>query len=80
MAPARRPTMPRRVGKRQLRRALPVGAEADAATIFRIFKDVDGLDRVRLGKGGLDERFLRTDQARHQVQFAQDLFTASTKL
>ena len=60
--------------------SLPQGAQADAATIFRIFKDSDGLDRVRLGEGGLDVRFLRTDQARSQVQFAQDLFATSTAL
>ena len=60
--------------------SLPDGAQADAATILRIFKDSDGLDRVRLGTGGLDERFLRTDQARNQVAFAQKLLDASTAL
>lgn len=57
--------------------SLPPHAEAEAETILRIFKDADGLDRVRLGKGGLDERFLRTDQARSQVPFAHELLAAS---
>ena len=57
--------------------SLPDGAQADAATILHIFKDSDGLDRVRLGEGGLDEYFLRTEQARNQVAFAQELLDAS---
>lgn len=57
--------------------ALPDGAKADAATILRVFKDADGLDRVRLGDGGLDERYLRIAQARNQVEFAYELLAAS---
>lgn len=59
--------------------ALPDDALADAATILRIFKDADGLDRVRLGDGGLDTRYLRTDQARANVDFAHALLAASER-
>lgn len=57
--------------------ALPEGASADACTVLRIFKDADALDRVRLGEGGLDESYLRTEQARHQVDFARELLAAT---
>lgn len=50
---------------------------ADPQTILRIFKDSDALDRVRLGEGGLDTRYLRTETAREQVAFAEELFTAT---
>ncbi len=43
-----------------------------------LLKDADGLDRVRLGD--LDERFLRTDEARQRVADAQRLFDATADM
>lgn len=68
------------VGKGSFAAALPTSASADAPTILRIFKDADGLDRVRLGPGGLDERYLRTAPARANVAFAHELLTATERL
>lgn len=42
--------------------------------IYRIFKDADALDRFRLGAGGLDIRYLRTDAARNLIAYAKDVF------
>lgn len=57
--------------------ALPAGAEAAPADVYRMLKDADGLDRVRLGKDGLDAHFLRTERARRAVPFARELLAAS---
>lgn len=35
-----------------------------ACLLYRIFKDADALDRFRLGQGGLDEHYLRTEASR----------------
>ena len=56
--------------------AIPDGASADPAMIYRIFKDSDGLDRIRLGESGLDVRYLRTDCARGMLDFARALLAA----
>ena len=56
---------------------LPQGAKASAALIYRIFKDADGLDRVRLGKGEPDVSFLRTQTAHELLPFAYRLLDAS---
>lgn len=55
----------------------PPHARADAAALYRMFKDADGLDRVRLGPQGLDERFLRTVRGKALVPFARKLLDAS---
>jgi hypothetical protein len=39
--------------------------------VFRVLKDADGLDRVRLG--GLDERFLRFQQSHGRIERAWEL-------
>lgn len=41
--------------------------------LFRIFKDADGLDRYRLGPDALDERFLRTPEAKELVALSRAL-------
>lgn len=43
---------------------------------YRIFKDADALDRVRLGEAGLNVRMLRTEAARGMVDLARQLFSA----
>ena len=41
--------------------------------LYAIFKDSDALDRWRLGDCGLDPRYLRTEAARKDVEFARRL-------
>lgn len=48
-----------------------------ALKLAKLFKDSDGLDRVRLGD--LETRFLRNDFSLELVDFAQDLFDAYNK-
>lgn len=60
-----------------LAKALPEGADADAATLYRMFKDADGLDRIRLGEGGLDPHFLRFQYAHDTLPLARQLLAAS---
>lgn len=52
-----------------------IGAEfgAHGVRLFRIFKDADGLDRFRLGPDALDERFLRTPEAKELVELSRTL-------
>jgi len=45
-----------------------------ALLVFRVFKDADGLDRVRLGD--LDPSYLRTEPAREMVARAWELYEA----
>jgi exopolyphosphatase/pppGpp-phosphohydrolase len=45
-----------------------------ALRVFRILKDADGLDRVRLGD--LDPRYLRLEVSRHRVKYAHELLAA----
>lgn len=47
--------------------------------IYRIFKDADGLDRVRLGANDLDVRYLRTDHAQELLPFAKRLLAVTNK-
>lgn len=46
-------------------------------TLFEIFKDADALDRRRLGRYGLDTRYLRTREARGLVDYAVRLVEAT---
>lgn len=39
--------------------------------LYDVFKDADALDRWRLGRYGIDVRYLRTDNARHLLDFAK---------
>lgn len=41
--------------------------------VYRDFKDADALDRLRMGPWALDERFLRTEEAKGLMDFAQEL-------
>lgn len=41
--------------------------------VYHDFKDADALDRLRLGPWALDVRFLRTEEAKGMVDFAQEL-------
>lgn len=52
-----------------------IGAEfgAHGVRLFRIFKDADGIDRFRLGPDALDERFLRTPEAKELVELSRTL-------
>lgn len=45
--------------------------------VYHIFKDADALDRLRLGTWCLDPRFLRTDEAKGMMAFAQRLVEAT---
>lgn len=56
---------------------VPQGAQADVAFVYQLFKDADGLDRVRLGLDQLDIRFLRTQSAKDAVNYARELLEAS---
>lgn len=38
--------------------------------LYDIFKDADALDRWRLGNGGLDPKYLRTEQAKGMVGYS----------
>ena len=42
--------------------------------LYRICKDMDGLDRMRLGKQGLDTSQLRTDYAKSMVDTARIIY------
>lgn len=58
--------------------ALPDGCDRErAGLLYKIFKDADALDRWRLGPHGLDERYLRTPQARSMVGYARELVMAT---
>lgn len=48
-----------------------------AITLFRIFKDADGLDRIRLGD--LNKKYLRTAVSGKLIPFAKSLFEAYQK-
>lgn len=52
---------------------VPAGAQATPVEVYRLFKDADALDRVRLGAHGLDERYLRSAHAAELVPFAHTL-------
>lgn len=49
-----------------------IGDDPWGLEVYRVLKDADGLDRVRLGD--LDTRYLRTEQAHQLVDFATSLF------
>lgn len=62
-----------------LKASLPGDADADAATIYRLFKDADGLDRIRLGSNGLDPKFLRFQYAHDALPLARELLAESER-
>lgn len=75
-AASRRNSLPR-AGIADLKASLPTGAQADAVLVYRLFKDADGLDRVRLGEGEPDPAYLRTDHALELLPLAQKMFDAT---
>ena len=48
--------------------------QEDGVLLYRIFKDADALDRFRLGPGGLDIRYLRTDVAQSLYGCAKQIW------
>lgn len=57
-------------GREAIARAFPEHSDK-VARLYSIFKDADALDRWRLGSYGIDVRYLRTDNARHLLDFAK---------
>lgn len=45
--------------------------------LYEILKDADALDRVRFGKNGLNEKFLRRPQSHELIEAARLLFLSS---
>lgn len=71
-----------RLGEDYIRQEAPKnllsGQDAESAIhdwteVYHDFKDADALDRLRLGPWALDPRFLRSDEAKSLMPFAQDL-------
>ena len=48
--------------------------EPDGALLYQIFKDADALDRFRLGPGGFDPKYLRTNEAQELVEYAKSVW------
>ncbi len=46
--------------------------------VYHVFKDADALDRLRLGTWCLDERYLRTPEAKRMIPFAQTIVNQTT--
>ncbi|MCM1076056.1 MAG: hypothetical protein NC411_01690 [Bacteroides sp.] len=59
-------------GIEAIRRAFPDDS-ARVEKLYAIFKDADALDRCRLGRWGLDVKYLRTATARKLVKTAESL-------
>lgn len=55
-------------------------AKARFESLYLAFKDADGLDRVRLGEGEPDVRFLRNEEAMGLLPYAYELLGASMGL
>jgi hypothetical protein len=45
--------------------------------VYHDFKDADALDRYRLGPWGLDAKFLRSNESKELMEFAQHLVTVT---
>jgi hypothetical protein len=50
----------------------------DWLTVYHDFKDADALDRLRLGTWCLDEKYLRCQEAKEMVPYAQYLVEQTT--
>ena len=48
--------------------------EPDAVLLYQIFKDADALDRFRLGPGGFDPKYLRTNEAKELAEYARSVW------
>ena len=51
--------------------------QENGVLLYYIFKDADALDRFRLGPGGLDARYLRTDAAQSLYGYAKKVWDNS---
>ena len=62
-------------GEKQIQSEMTEEHSRDRALkLYRICKDMDGLDRMRLGKQGLDTSQLRTDYAKSMVDTARIIY------
>ncbi|MDE6090464.1 MAG: hypothetical protein K2G41_07155 [Duncaniella sp.] len=64
------------IGREAIRKGFP-DSYGRVEKLYEIFKDADALDRWRLGRWGLDVKYLRTDSARSLVDTARDLVNAT---
>ena len=64
------------IGHEAIRKGFP-DSYGRVEMLYEIFKDADALDRWRLGRWGLDVKYLRTDSARSLVDTAHDLVNAT---
>lgn len=64
-------------GEAELLEAVPNNAQADASFVYLTLKDADGLDRFRLGEGCFDRRFMRSQAALENTEFARELLELS---
>jgi len=51
-----------------------------AFLLTAILKDADALDRIRLGEGNLDKKFLRINKSKGLIDFARKLYFSSCNL
>ena len=51
-----------------------------AYLVTALLKDADALDRIRLGDGNLDVRYLRFPESKKWVETAKDIFFATDKM
>lgn len=65
-----------KVGIEAIRKAFPEN-HGRVEKLYAIFKDADALDRWRLGRWGLDEKYLRTPSSRLLVEAARRLVNAT---
>lgn len=48
-------------------------AGPEAVELYKVFKDADALDRFRLCEGAFDPKYMRTEEGRGLIAFAEDL-------
>ncbi|MBQ6390735.1 MAG: hypothetical protein IJH88_03830 [Eggerthellaceae bacterium] len=65
------------LGIGDLQAALPQEAKADPVHLYLLFKDADGLDRVRLGANEPDPAYLRTDHALELLPLAREMLRST---
>lgn len=46
---------------------------ANVLALYKVFKDADALDRWRLGRGGLDPKYLRFPESKELLNFSKNL-------
>ena len=65
------------IGEWMSKNPMEDGWKADALDIYRIFKDSDNLDRIRIGEDALDMGYIRLPYSKTLKPFATDLLAAS---